>query len=103
MASISHPGYIAVGPDQHGSRSRDGSDDRKLQYAGILGVDPPNPVRPWRDVEAVGLAEVEQDRPSAVQQRDEPQRAVGGDQVEIRHAASEQGVPVAKVVMNVEA
>jgi hypothetical protein len=37
-----------------------------------------------------------------VQQGEDPQRAVGGDQVEIGHAASEQWVPLAEVVMNAQ-
>ena len=67
-----------------------------------VGVDQLNPIRPWRDVEAAGLAEVEQHRPGIVQQGEDPQRAVGGDQVEIGHAASEQRVSLAEVVMNVQ-
>jgi hypothetical protein len=38
-----------------------------------------------------------------VQQGEDPQRAVGGDQVEVGHAASEQRVPLAEVVMNPQA
>jgi hypothetical protein len=37
-----------------------------------------------------------------VQQGEDPHRAVGGDQVEIGHAAPEQRVPVAEVIMNVQ-
>jgi hypothetical protein len=38
-----------------------------------------------------GLTEVEQHRPGIVQQGEDPQRAVGGDQVEIGHAAFLRG------------
>ena len=48
------------------------------------------------------LPEVEQHRPGLVQQGEDPQRAVGGDQVEIGHAAPEQRVALAQVVMNVQ-
>ena len=37
-----------------------------------------------------------------MQEREHPQRAVGGDQVEIRHAPAEQRVPLAEVVVDVE-
>ena len=39
--------------------------------AGVLGVDELDAVRPRRDVEAAGLAEVEQHRPGVVQQRED--------------------------------
>jgi hypothetical protein len=38
-----------------------------------------------------------------VQEGEDPQLAVGGDQVEIGHAASEQRVSLTEVVMNVKA
>ena len=60
-----------------------------------------NPIRPWRDVEAAGLTEVEQHRPGIVQQGEDPQRAVGGDQIEIGHAASEQRMSLAEIVVDV--
>ena len=65
---------------------------RKLPRTSVLGVDQLNPIRPWSDIEAAGLAEVEQHRPGLVQQSEDPQRAVGGNQVEIGHAAAEQRV-----------
>jgi hypothetical protein len=37
-----------------------------------------------------------------VQQGEEPQRAVGGDEVEIEHPAPEQRMSLAEIVMNVE-
>jgi hypothetical protein len=39
------------------------------------------------DIEDAGFTEVEEHRPGVVQQSEHPQRAVGGDQVEIGHAA----------------
>jgi hypothetical protein len=48
------------------------------------------------------MAEVEQHRPGVVQQGEDPHRAVGDDQVEIGHAASEQRVPFAEVIVNVQ-
>ena len=62
-----------------------------------------NPIRPWSDVEAAGLTEVEEHWPGVVQQREDAKWTVGGDQVEIGHAASEQRVSLAEVVTNVQA
>src|SRR6266540_7465733 len=90
VGSVSRPGDMSVGPNQHGRGRHDRAKYRKLPNTRILSVDEPNSIRPWRDVEAAGLTEVEQHRPGIVQQREDPQRAVGGDQVEIGHAASEQ-------------
>jgi hypothetical protein len=59
-------------------------------------------MRPRSEVEAAGLTEVEEHRPGIVQEGEDPQRAVGGDEVEIGHAASEQRVSLAEVVMNVQ-
>ena len=73
------------------------------QGPGVFGVDQLDPVRPWSDVEAAGLTEVEEHRPGVVQQGEYPQRAVGGDQVEIGHAAPEQRVSLTEVVVNVQA
>jgi hypothetical protein len=63
---------------------------------------PAGPGQPTSDVEAAGLTEVEQHRPGVVQQLEDPQRAVGGHEVEIGHAASEQRVPLAEVVVDVQ-
>ncbi len=102
MGEVSHPGYIAVGPHQHGSGSNDRAKDRKLPQTTICSVDHLNPIRPWSDVEAAGLTEVEEHRPGLVQQGEYPQRSVRGDQVEIGHAAPEQRVSFAEVVTNVQ-
>jgi len=56
---------------------------------------PLNPICPRRHVEAAALIEFEQHRPGIMQQVKTRQRAVGGDQVEIGHAAPEQRVAVA--------
>jgi hypothetical protein len=37
-----------------------------------------------------------------VEQGEDPHRAVGGDEVEVGHAAPEQRVPLAEVVVNVQ-
>ena len=65
-------------------------------------VDQLNAIGPWSDVEVAGLAEVEQHGSGIVQQGEDPQRTVGGDQVEIGHAATEQRVPLAQVVVDVQ-
>ena len=77
---------------------RAGSSHSPAYVASIL-----NPICPWSDVEAAGLTEVEEHRPGLVQQGEDPHRAVGGDQVEIGHAASEQRVSLAQVVVDVQA
>src|ERR1700722_908412 len=84
LGAVPHPGDISVGPDQHGSGSRDRAKYRKLPRTSVFGVDQPDPaVCPRRDVKAAGLTEVEQHRPGVVQQGEYPQRAAAGDQVEI--------------------
>jgi hypothetical protein len=75
-------------------------DCRKLSCAHIPRVDQLNAIRPWSHVEASGLAEIKEPRPGIVQQGEDPNRAIGGNQVEIRHAASKQRLPFAKIVMN---
>jgi hypothetical protein len=59
VRAVSHPGDISVGPNQHGSGSSDPAEYRKLPLTNVFGVDQPDPIRPWSDVEAAGLAEVE--------------------------------------------
>src|SRR5215472_6765889 len=93
---------MSVGPDQRGSGSSDLAEHRKLPPASVFGVDQPDAVRPWSNAEAAGLTEVEQHRPDLVQQGEYPQRAVGGDQLEIGHAAPEQRVSRTEVVVNVQ-
>ena len=48
------------------------------------------------------LTEVEEYRPGTVQKADDPQRPVGGDEVKIGHAASEQWVSLAEIVVDVQ-
>jgi hypothetical protein len=76
--SVSHPGHVSVGPNQHGSGSRDRAKYRKLPDTNVSGVDQLNPVRPWSGVAAAGLIEVEEHRLGIVQQGEYPQRALGG-------------------------
>src|SRR5438874_2530659 len=87
---VSHPSHISVRPNQHGGGSRNRPDYRKLPRTKVFGVGQLDPIYPWSDVEAAGLTEVEEYRPGIMQQAEEPQRAAGGDQVEIGHAAPEQ-------------
>src|SRR5712692_2763026 len=94
---------MSVGPDQHCSGGSHRAKYRKLPNTSIFGVDQLNSIRPGLEVEAAGLTEVEQDRPGIVQQGEYSQRAVGGDEVEIGHAAPEQRVSLTEVVMNVQA
>jgi hypothetical protein len=85
---VAHPGDMAVGPNQHGGRSRYRAECGKLPYTTILRFDQLNPVRPCSDVEAAGLTEVEEDWAGFVQQGEESERAVDGDEVEVGDAAS---------------
>ena len=85
---------MSVGPNQYGVGSRDHAEHRKFPHAVIFRVDQLNPVRPWRDVEGVGRTKIEQQRPALVQEGENPPRAVGREQIEIGHPASEQSVAV---------
>ena len=76
LSHVSHPRHISVRPNQHGAGSRDRPECRKLPRTDVLGVDQPDPICPRSDVEAAGLAEVEQHRPGIVQQGEDPQRTV---------------------------
>ena len=86
ICAVSHPGDISVGPNQHGGGSGDRAKYRKLPQADIFSVDQLDPIRPWSNVEAAGLTEVEQHRLGAVQQLEDSERAVGGQEVQIAHA-----------------
>ena len=59
VGSVSHPGHVSVRPNQHGGGRRDRAQYRKLPDTNVFGVDQLNPIRPWSDVEAAGLTEVE--------------------------------------------
>jgi hypothetical protein len=95
---VSHPGDMSVGSDQHGRGSSDLAKDRELPCAGIVGVDKPDPICPWRDVEAAGFAEVEEDGPGVVQQGENARGTVRGMQVEVGHAPPEQRVSLSEVI-----
>ena len=102
MRELSHPGHVTVRPDQHGARSRDRAECRKLPLSGISGVDQLNPICPCGDVEA-RFAEVEEHRPGAVQQGEHARGTVRGMEVEVGHAATEQRVPLPEVVVDAQA
>ena len=90
---VSHPGDMAIRPDQHGSRSGDRAKYRKFPRAIVFGVDQLYPIRPRSDVEAAWLTEVEQHRPGIVEQAEYPQRAVACDQVEMGMRRPSSGCP----------
>src|SRR5262249_60572458 len=68
---------MSVGSDQHGGGRGDRTNDRKLPWTGISSLDLPDAIRPRRDVEA-RLTEVEEHWSCIVQEREDPQRAIGG-------------------------
>jgi hypothetical protein len=47
----------------------------------------------------MGLPKIEQQRPGIVQQGEDSQRAIGGDEVEIGHATPDERMSLAEVVM----
>src|SRR5262249_58765515 len=96
-------GDISVRSNEHDGGRRNRADHQNLPRADVPGVDRLNAIHPWSDVEGGGLTEVEQDRPGVVQQREDPQRTVGGNDVDIRYVASEQRMSFAEVVTNVQA
>ena len=103
LGRVSYPGHISVRPNQHRCGGDDLAEYRKLPRTGVLGIDQLNAISPGIDVEAAGLTEVEEHWPGIVQLGVDPQRAVGGDQVEVRHTAAQQRVSLAEVVVNVQA
>src|SRR5262249_104172 len=52
-------GEVCVGPNQHGVGSGDRAKHRKPPPTNTVSVDQPDPIRPWRDVEAAGLTQIE--------------------------------------------
>ena len=76
--------------------------DRERAAAIVAGVDPADSIRPRRDVETAGLAEVEEYGPGVVQQGEHARRTVRGMHVEVGHASPEQRVSRAEVVVDVE-
>jgi hypothetical protein len=71
---------MPVGPDQHGRGSIDLVKDRELPHAIVPGVDQPDSIRPRRDVQAAGFAEVEEHGPGVVQQGEHARGTVRGVQ-----------------------
>ena len=65
---VSYPSHMSVGSNQHGSGRSDCAKYRKLPETSVFAVDQLNPIRPWGDVEAAGLIEVEYHRAGIVQQ-----------------------------------
>ena len=49
-----------------GVGSGDRANCRKLPRTNVSGVDPRDPIRPWRDVDAAGLTEIEPHRPGTL-------------------------------------
>src|SRR5205814_10179980 len=103
LRSVSDPGYVSIRPNEHGGRSRDWAERGELPWTRVCRVDHLDPICPRSDLEAAGLTKVEEHRAGTVQQGEDPQRAVAGDHLEIRHAAAEQRVSVAEVVVDVQA
>jgi len=97
IRAVPYPGDVSIGPDQHRGRGWHGAEVWKLPVASMLSVEQLNAICPGTDVEGAGFAKVEEHRPGIVEQGEDAQGAVGGDQVEVGHAASEQGVFLAEV------
>src|SRR5262245_43312477 len=95
IGSLAHPGHISIGPDQHGCGRRNCAKDGKLPGTIVSHVDRADPVRPWRDVQGPGLAEIDEHRPGIVQQRECAQRTIWGNQIEIWHPPSAQRMSLA--------
>jgi len=93
VSSVSYPGNVSVGPNQHGSGGRHQAEYRKLPRTGGFNIYQLNPIGPRSDVADAGLAEVEEHGPGAVQQRERPLRPGRGVEVLIRHAAPSSGCP----------
>jgi hypothetical protein len=61
VGAFAHPGNVSVGPNQHGSGSRNQPQRRKLPRTIVGGVDQSNPICPRGDVEvAAALGRKEQ-------------------------------------------
>ena len=93
---------MSVGSDQHRTGRSDRAEYRELPHAVVPGVDQPNPIGPWFDVEAAGFAEVEEHGPGIVQQVEDSRRTVRCLHVEVGHAPPEQRVSLPQVVVDVE-
>ena len=81
--------------------------DRLEQEHGPLAravtADLADPVRPRREVELCAVAEVEQERAGVVQECEHAHVPAGGREVQVRHAPSDERVPVTEVVSMAEA
>ena len=93
---------MTVGSDQHRRRSCDLAKDREFPHPIVLGVDEADSIAPGRDVEAAGLAEVEEHRSGVVHEGEHARGTVLGSQVEVGHAPTEERVPLSEVVADVE-
>src|SRR5205085_5085169 len=102
VGAVSYPGDVAVWADQHGGGGADRAEYGELPLPVVARVDQLDPAGPWGDVKVAGLTEVEQQWPCVVQQLEDPPFAVGGGQVEIGHAASEERMSLAELVVNVQ-
>ena len=67
------------------------------------GVDQADSVGPGSHVELAGCAQVEEDGPGGVEQREHRRRTVRCPEVQVGHPPSEQRVALAEVVVDVEA
>ena len=100
MGSISHPGHVSVRADQQDRGSRNYAEDRKLPGTTVFDVKRPDPVCPWRDVDA-RLSEIEQHRSGIVQQREGADWTFRRNEIEIGYAPSKQRMSLAEIIMNI--
>src|SRR5580765_6651877 len=103
IRAVAYPRDVPIRPDQNGSGGYYLADRRKLPVAGIFGVDRQDSVCTAGGVETPGLAKVQKDRVGVVEEGEYAHRSTGRDHVEIGHAASEQRMSLAQVVMDVQA
>jgi hypothetical protein len=71
VPEISCPRDVSVGSDQHGPGRSDLAEDRELPHPIVAGVDQPDSIRPWRDVETAGFTKVQEHGPGLAQQGDD--------------------------------
>lgn len=97
VRALGGPRDVPVGSNQDGLGSGDRAEHREIPYTRVASVDPANSVRPWRDVERPGVAEVDEDRSAIVQQSEHAPRTPLGDEIEIGHSTPEQRVSLTEV------
>ena len=102
LGPVSYPSDVSIGPDQDGSRSCNCADHWEFPQAPVFSVDQLNAIRPRSDVQAARLAQVEQYGRGIVQQRKDSDWPFGSNQIEVRHVASAQLMPLAEVIMKAE-